>query len=668
MTPFLETLDQGVDFVLRCLQILRGGEIFIPKIPSTRVVDIAEAIAPGCRRKLIGIRPGEKLHEVMIPEDDARCGIMSDHLLPSRPFRHAPGPLSGGGKGLSRRAEHPDVQRDEQGRGRHRHRPNSEGERRPLMCRNDAPRLEASDATESLAPVRPRILIHVRASWAREMLALAEVLSTTGKFAIEAQLVLPQPLLETFVPRFREAGVAWLGLPNEGDIGDVEAPAPSRHSRLRRILRKSAFLRSVAIFLAALRRQRALRKRAARILEERRPDILVLGGHKGFDLESALLLDAARRRLTIVYLETYAHNTAQYHAETRIRIGAATRVATIFQGVLAALFPRWCFRLADGRRIFYENPEICLAAEISGLRPEDPFTPYAGPFTAYAVINERSRATLEANGIAPPSIHVIGRVSEDTTFAIMSEASRNRPARLAALGLDPVRPLILCSSIAAAEHWHCTWEQQEQFHEGILSELAVIDTAQVALSLHPSQHDKSALRKIAARYGVPVFEIPTLNELLPLAALFVYTQSSTITLATACRTPVICLPLDALATPGDPRPAEEREAALHRRAAGPHSSDYLVSDGMIFHYGWRGLGSIARRCLADRDYYESLVDGQRRAAAYWASAFDGKAGERAVRLFDNLARDRTRLLDRERLDSGLTRDPGSRTMPWVRSD
>jgi UDP-N-acetylglucosamine 4,6-dehydratase/5-epimerase len=82
MTRFLISLDQGVDFVLRCLQILRGGEIFIPKIPSTRVVDIAEAIAPGCRRKLIGIRPGEKLHEVMIPEDDARSTIeFSDRFV-----------------------------------------------------------------------------------------------------------------------------------------------------------------------------------------------------------------------------------------------------------------------------------------------------------------------------------------------------------------------------------------------------------------------------------------------------------------------------------------------------------------------------------------------------------------------------------------------------------
>ncbi|MGB9905377.1 MAG: UDP-N-acetylglucosamine 4,6-dehydratase (inverting) [Desulfotomaculales bacterium] len=72
MTRFWITLEQGVKFVLHCMWQMRGGEIFIPKIPSMRIVDLAEAIAPGCRHEYIGIRPGEKLHEVMIPEDDAR--------------------------------------------------------------------------------------------------------------------------------------------------------------------------------------------------------------------------------------------------------------------------------------------------------------------------------------------------------------------------------------------------------------------------------------------------------------------------------------------------------------------------------------------------------------------------------------------------------------------
>lgn len=72
MTRFWITLDQGVRFVIRCLGLMHGGEIFVPKIPSTTILDLAEAIAPGCRFEIVGIRPGEKLHEVMIPEDDAR--------------------------------------------------------------------------------------------------------------------------------------------------------------------------------------------------------------------------------------------------------------------------------------------------------------------------------------------------------------------------------------------------------------------------------------------------------------------------------------------------------------------------------------------------------------------------------------------------------------------
>lgn len=72
MTRFWITLDQGVQFVLENLERMKGGEIFIPKIPSMKVTDLAKAIAPECKMEVIGIRPGEKLHEAMIMEDDAR--------------------------------------------------------------------------------------------------------------------------------------------------------------------------------------------------------------------------------------------------------------------------------------------------------------------------------------------------------------------------------------------------------------------------------------------------------------------------------------------------------------------------------------------------------------------------------------------------------------------
>ncbi|MBM3950592.1 MAG: UDP-N-acetylglucosamine 4,6-dehydratase (inverting) [Rhodospirillales bacterium] len=72
MTRFWITLQQGVDFVLSCLATMRGGEVYVPKIPSMNVVDLARALAPNLPHKIIGIRPGEKLHEVMITEDHAR--------------------------------------------------------------------------------------------------------------------------------------------------------------------------------------------------------------------------------------------------------------------------------------------------------------------------------------------------------------------------------------------------------------------------------------------------------------------------------------------------------------------------------------------------------------------------------------------------------------------
>jgi UDP-N-acetylglucosamine 4,6-dehydratase len=78
MTRFWITLDQGVQFVLDSLERMKGGEIFVPKIPSMKITDLAKAIAPECEIEIVGIRPGEKLHEAMITEDDARHTVEFD--------------------------------------------------------------------------------------------------------------------------------------------------------------------------------------------------------------------------------------------------------------------------------------------------------------------------------------------------------------------------------------------------------------------------------------------------------------------------------------------------------------------------------------------------------------------------------------------------------------
>jgi UDP-N-acetylglucosamine 4,6-dehydratase/5-epimerase len=78
MTRFWITLEQAVKFVLSCLDRMQGGEIFVPKIPSMNIVDLARAIAPECRLDIVGVRPGEKLHETMVPEDDARNTLEYD--------------------------------------------------------------------------------------------------------------------------------------------------------------------------------------------------------------------------------------------------------------------------------------------------------------------------------------------------------------------------------------------------------------------------------------------------------------------------------------------------------------------------------------------------------------------------------------------------------------
>ncbi len=75
MTRFWLSLEQGVQFVIRCIEIMQGGEVFVPKIPSMKVIDLARAIAPQARVEIIGIRPGEKLHEVLISDDEARTTV-----------------------------------------------------------------------------------------------------------------------------------------------------------------------------------------------------------------------------------------------------------------------------------------------------------------------------------------------------------------------------------------------------------------------------------------------------------------------------------------------------------------------------------------------------------------------------------------------------------------
>ncbi|HWT24515.1 MAG TPA: UDP-N-acetylglucosamine 4,6-dehydratase (inverting) [Solirubrobacteraceae bacterium] len=87
MTRFWITLEQAVEFVLSSLPLVRGGETFVPKIPSMRIVDVAAALAPDAERRVIGIRPGEKLHEVLLTEDEARHSFDLDDryvIMPQR--------------------------------------------------------------------------------------------------------------------------------------------------------------------------------------------------------------------------------------------------------------------------------------------------------------------------------------------------------------------------------------------------------------------------------------------------------------------------------------------------------------------------------------------------------------------------------------------------------
>ncbi|MBI5625573.1 MAG: UDP-N-acetylglucosamine 4,6-dehydratase (inverting) [Elusimicrobia bacterium] len=98
MTRFWLTLDQGVAFVVWCLENMRGGEVFVPKIPSMKITDLAEVLAPKCRRREIGIRPGEKIHECLLTEDESRHALeFAEHfvIMPEHRFWTTPAPKGG---------------------------------------------------------------------------------------------------------------------------------------------------------------------------------------------------------------------------------------------------------------------------------------------------------------------------------------------------------------------------------------------------------------------------------------------------------------------------------------------------------------------------------------------------------------------------------------------
>ena len=99
MTRFWIRLSEGVEFAIRCTGRMRGGEIFVPKIPSMRIADLVTSIAPDCRVDVIGIRPGEKLHEILISEDESRQAVEFDDMFVIEPIYPSwPFPAWEGGK------------------------------------------------------------------------------------------------------------------------------------------------------------------------------------------------------------------------------------------------------------------------------------------------------------------------------------------------------------------------------------------------------------------------------------------------------------------------------------------------------------------------------------------------------------------------------------------
>jgi UDP-N-acetylglucosamine 4,6-dehydratase len=103
MTRFWITLSKGVDFVFSCFERMHGGEIFVPRIPSVRMIDVAKAVAPELGIEIIGIRPGEKLHETLCPKDESHRTLRFDDHYVICPSISMPSPTDYGADGLGQR-------------------------------------------------------------------------------------------------------------------------------------------------------------------------------------------------------------------------------------------------------------------------------------------------------------------------------------------------------------------------------------------------------------------------------------------------------------------------------------------------------------------------------------------------------------------------------------
>src|SRR5262249_37596986 len=103
MTRFWIRLEEGVDFAIQSAELMRGGEIFVPKIASMRIMDLVDAVAPGCAVDDIGIRAGEKLHEILVSEDESRKALEFDRMSVMEPLERRGGYRGGeDGKRLAR--------------------------------------------------------------------------------------------------------------------------------------------------------------------------------------------------------------------------------------------------------------------------------------------------------------------------------------------------------------------------------------------------------------------------------------------------------------------------------------------------------------------------------------------------------------------------------------
>ena len=399
---------------------------------------------------------------------------------------------------------------------------------------------------------------------------------------------------------------------NRSQPGDAGATKrPQRRSNASRIFSwvKKTFL--VQLVLAWFQYALVWR-RARRLLNTLNPQALLLIGDRHIGLETALVELANRRgipSLIIPFALSDRDSAAVYRLampDWRCTYG----MERWLNRMVVRLHPEWGFT-QNGETLLWQPPAAVLAAAFWRMMPANPWVLGGGAGWVMAVESHHSKDNFILQGMSDEKITIAGKPRYDRAAKIWQQRVEARQHLCAEWGIDPEKKLLVCAVPQLGEHDLLPWDQhwaETEFLFSVFSDL--LPHTNVVLSLHPKSNFAEYAPR-AERYGL-VIAHQSYDQLIPISDVFVAAYSSTVTLAIAAHIPVIVVDF--------------------------HNFDYdFFNDvkGIIIVRQREKFVSTLQHILKDQAFYQQLVDGQARAAQFWAR-FDGKATQRILALIGDL--------------------------------